>query len=67
MINYSKARFILERYGMADNRYDARERLRKERRKQWLLDEELRQNAEIDARDRRALEKQRQRDELLTA
>ena len=52
---------------MADNRYDARERLRKERRKQWLLDEELRQNAEIDARDRRALEKQRQRDELLTA
>ncbi len=50
---------------MADNRYEARERNRRERRRQWQFDEDMRFNDEVDAIDRRVHEeKQKQREDL---
>jgi hypothetical protein len=57
-------RLLMGVFGMADNRYDARERHREERHRLRQFDEDMRFNAEIDARDRRAFEEQRQREEL---
>ncbi len=48
---------------MAENRYVDRERHRRERHQLHRLDEDMRQNEEIDAREKRAREEQRLRDE----
>ncbi|MGD6852178.1 MAG: hypothetical protein ACQCN6_08990 [Candidatus Bathyarchaeia archaeon] len=49
---------------MAENRYDAKERHRRERRDSWRFDEDMRFNAGVDARDRRFREEQKQREDL---
>ena len=46
---------------MAENRYEHKDRHKRERREQFRFDEDMRVNDEI---DRRGLEEQRQREEL---
>jgi hypothetical protein len=49
---------------LAENRYDAKERYRRERRLEWHFDEDMRFNSEIDENDRRVRVEQKQREDL---